>query len=126
MGQIRASVLITRNINKYRTEFPVLFAAYKEQDAKRKAENKLTGFKRHLKDSWIFVSDEAYAEYMTMVKTYLTNQRPPNNDRDVQITTHNGGVCAGFYQNGKWLYTTAVDTIRDVNGIVIRWEKSTY
>lgn len=119
MSLIRATLLISRKINRYKDEFPILYKDY--QNAKKV--NKKNGFSSFT-DNCVKISEEGNQQYIEMVEKYLIVKKFPNSSREVVITTHNGGKYVAFFDKGKWQYRTASDSIIDVNGHVIKWEKS--
>lgn len=121
---MRATMQVIRAINKYKNEFTILFKDFENAKKERKADIKKTGYKNPLKNSSIYLSDEANEEYLSLVQKYLKVKKYPNNNRKVVITTHNGGKHVGFYEDEKWWYSTLDNPKVEEKGIVIRWEKN--
>lgn len=109
---IRATLTISRAVNKYKNDYPNLYNDF--QIARKR--------KEYCRNSWVKVSDNGSEEYLKMIKEHFLLKKFPNNNREVIITTHNGGKFVGFYQDGKWWYNT-IDSVIEEKGYVIKWEK---
>jgi len=120
---IRATMQIIRAIHKYKDEFPILFSEFEREKKRYKDEARKSGYKRKLKGDWLFVSDEAKQEYLSLVEKYLKVKKLPSNNRKVWITTSGGGKHVGFYEDGKWWYNVSSDKKVEEKYTVIRWQK---
>jgi hypothetical protein len=113
MGMIRATLSISKKVNQFKIEYPHLFNDFQKA---RKS-------KGYSLNSWVSVSEESHNEYQSLVERYLVVKKLPNNNRQLWITTHNGGKFVGFYEKGEWWYKTFEDKNIEVKAHVIKWGK---
>jgi hypothetical protein len=115
---------VIRAIHKYKDEFTVLFSDLNLAKKRLSDMGKKDGYKQPFINNSISLSDDAKKEYLLLVEKYLKVKKYPNNNRKVVITTHNGGKHVGFYEDGKWWYSTLYNPKVAEKGIVIKWEKN--
>ena len=100
---------VSEKVNQYKEDFPKLYHDFQKAEKNKKR--------------YVTASDESYQEYLELVKKYLVVKTFPDNNKEVEVTNHEGGVGAGFYENGKWWYRTGSDEILEEESYVIHWEK---
>lgn len=111
---VRRWLFLTQKLYKHKLDYPNLYQAFEEAKKKSKREN------ISLKYSSTWVSDELYKqEYIPFIKKHFEIKLPID-DREVWVTTHNGGKHVGFYKNGKWQYRAGSEDIVEETAIVIR------
>jgi hypothetical protein len=109
----RAFPVTVRAIIKYKVKYPNLYNDYKEA----------------LKDGdlqfrSIDLSELGQTEYLSLVENELALKRLPNSNREVWVTTHNGGKHVGFYEDGIWKYKSGSGNIVEETGVVIFWTEA--
>jgi frataxin-like iron-binding protein CyaY len=114
VSRAEAFPVTVRAINRYKAKYPILFNDY--QTSKKSGD--LTTYQA------ITLSEEGQTEYLSLVENDLVLTRLPNSNRQVWITTHNGGKHVGFYENGKWYYQSGSGNIIEEQAIVIRWTEA--